>query len=735
MSNPARAPQEFTGKQLELCSLPDAYLKEGFQDAAKRLKQPKELMEALKGKDLEWQVSFVVPKDQTLDPAVLNAARPVLATAKTGKPVPRVRTLVAKTVQARVASKLPIVGSISRGVFEAKARDRVFAEGGTEATVGRLAKAYPDKGATPFAPPSRREALGALANCGLTVDHLPAHARRPFPLHAPDGEVSVSVNPKAGSGFPVLMAWSTPGVPEKVTDLAVSMRAEMKVGRVEEWLRDREQRAPYLVAVRGKAKADYYSPEKVEKAQMRFYNEFPRQCVMIMQQATQPLELLSRNIFTEGHSGIGVSLVRGGARLLVERLDLQVNKSGAGYVHVGDDSWVCVRYGDGKLGMFALDCSNFDLTQHARATAEVHWALREQLATIDRVAAELWYAYARSRRVVLVGSAVAQMNHGGPSGLPLQSKVNDMLMDILITRAVERVRRLTEAGREQQVGTILDEVGRGMGFSVRLEQYSETRADSVREALAEVPFLFIGYYFHNTNGYVEVMCDLPRTLAQLPYPSVKWMKRTEDLEVVEAMRIGSIAQNLGMPLRGFESTLSTFREEACSLVERALQRYGDVKDPRLRWAVQASPWGAEVEAGLAGLLRALRRPAILLWNQTEELPSVSTLIPLGEPVSWADEAEAEEGEELKKLGLKPLRVPEALRGRRVHLRLGVVATHPVTPANVGRPPPTAVWGPDRAPRLRLERVPARTRRKDGIAARDERATWSEPELSDESYDS
>jgi len=505
---------------------------------------------------------------------------------------------------------------------------------------------------------------------------------------------------------------------------------------VEGWVREAERARPWLVAVRGKAKADYYSQEKVVGAKMRFYNAFPRQVMLLMQQATQVMEQNARNILTGGgHSGIGVSLVRGGAADLVGVLDLQLRARGRAYVHVGDDSWVVLR--DEKLGrvhMFALDCSNFDLTQHGSVTKAVHEAVHAELRCVDAISADLWLAYARERLVVVTGSLVRRFRHAGPSGMPLQSKVNDVLMDVMVSRTLLELGE--PAWSEDQVARAVEKVGRGMGFTVRLEQYWSGQATSLVEALEQRPFLFIGYYFHVRGGQVLVCCDVPRTFAQVPFPSLRWCKSDKELQVMEAMRLGSICLNLGMPTRDLEASFAAFRGAAVQLIERTVGAFGDSADERLRWAVQESPFGTATLPSLSGLLRVLRAGPEHLWAERDvELPSHSSWLPA--TTSWAEEMDREEEEEAAALGLSLARPLADLSVRAVTLPRGRVPTHPVTAHNDGRPPPTAVWTPARPPR----EAPAPSRRgrrldfagleyrqalQDELDARD--AEWSEDDL-------
>ena len=431
---------------------------------------------------------------------------------------------------------------------------------------------------------------------------------------------------------------------------------------------------------------------------LRFYNVIPRQVVLIMQTATQPFELNATHILnSDSKSGIGITLTHGGADELVAALDRQLDQAReqgeveVAYVHVGDDSFVAVREG-AKIKLFALDCSNFDLTQHGTVTAEPHQAIYEQLRLIDGPAAALWYAYARERVVVVAGTVTRRWKHAGPSGMPLQSKVNDVLMDC----ALQRVRERWEAGLDE-AGTdaLLQSIGKGMGLAIRVEQYQELEATSIRAALEQTSFLFIGYYFHNKLGdnIVRVHADIARTFSQVPYPNQKWTFTKGELFVKEAMRLGSIALGLGQPCPDTKPAVDAFKAAARELVRQASNSDVDVENEMLRWAVQENPWGPKVAPSLQGLLRALDRPAEKLWEAREpELPSESVLL-----ASWAEEVDTQERIEAKAEGSVVDR-PAGRAVRAAHIPHAPAPTHPVTARNDGRPPPTAVWGPNKPKR-------------------------------------
>lgn len=728
MSNPARAPREPTAQQLELSVLPVAYLPPGWRDRSTYYKSLEHVQQVLGTLDMQVCRTIELPRALCVDKELQASAKAPMALAAKGVTSVRVRSDIAVRLVGGVFRLLPEEGPHSKVAVGVASSTKVYASGGVEGAIGRIERAYPKLGAPPpRRPVTRAEAGEALRRCGISLDGVPATYLKPHPLVVAEGS-GVMVNPHSDNGFPVLGKWDTPGAAELCQGLALTVRRELEAcSDVEGWVREMEASKPWLVALRGKAKADYYTVSKVVGAQMRFYNAFPRHLAMNMQMATQPYEGLARHIHagSVSHSGIGLTLVRGGAADLVDALQAQLDECGEAYVHVGDDSWV-VAIRNGVLVQFALDCSNFDLTQHGDVTREVHGALRSELRRIDPVAAELWHALARERIVVLALSLVRRLKHAGPSGMPLQSKVNDMLMDVMIRRTLASLKGHTEA----DVAAAVERAGEDMGFSVRLEQYSSAWGETqLASVLERTPFLFIGYYFWAQQGTVAAHCDVARTLAQVPYPSVGWKTARGELELAEAMRLGSISMNLGVPPPNLRAAFAAFREGAVALVERALSVYGDVEDGRLRWAVQENPWAAEALPNLRGLLDALQRPTEVLWAR-QELPHEVRFVPIG---SWADEVDAEEAEAVGRMGIREearLRPPARVGVYPVLLPSPPIPTHPATGRNDGRPPPTAVWGPNREPRRRALRA---LRQRRGHSAPDR--FWEGEKPSDEATDS
>lgn len=717
-------------------SMPDAYFEssESYLQWTRRARTVERIQQCLAPLDMDIATTIVVPKEHCADEAVLRKVGTAMATAKVGKPVFRVRSRFARRVGLSIWDALPDVGFGQREAVATAVRDRFCVDGGAECTLGRLARAYPKIGARVPHPITRAEAERALDNCGLRVDHLPSHAVAPYPLVAREGEGAIMINPRSDNGFPVLAKWETPGASAKAMGLAVSVRREIvsasrNPGGVSAWYGAAQEERPWLVACKGKAKGDYYGAVKIQDCALRFYNALPRQIMLNMQVASQPLEALSRSALEGTHSALGVSLVRGGAHELVEAMEQQLNAYGYAYVHLGDDSWVVVRQ-ERELVWFALDCSNFDLTQHASTTKEVHEAMRRQLRHIDAPAADLWYEFARQRLVVVAGAVVRRFKHAGPSGMPLQSKVNDMLMDVLITRVLNAAPAWCD---ETAVDAALARAGGDLGFTVRVEQYARLRADSIVEALEQRPFLFVGYYFHVKGGRVLPCIDIPRTLAQMPYPGLKWMKTDKEVEVMEAMRLGSMVLSSGIPPRELEPAFDAWRGSVLELLEGAVAKFGEQEAPALRWAVAETPWGPEIIPSLRGLMRALREDPRELWQHKElELPHTVDWV-LGD---WADEVEEQERQDVaaKTVYIPPPAAP--LPPARV-ARREAPPTHPVTLANDGRPPPTARWGPNKQPRMR-DVLPTRrggkTRRRGRVLVEDsDEEWWSEDDGAEAPY--
>lgn len=750
MSNPAVAPRApLSEVHRTLSEIPQSYFLpdlEGTFNKNKGQKDPAVLhaeMNANGELDMELAPSVNIPLRHTLNRALFNAApHKQNGRANTGTATLRKRSHQGLMVVKAFHSKLPVVASrradyALKPLVEARIRNVVAADGGTRNTIGRIAKAYPKKGSSVEFPPTISEVKKAIASSGLDLSAIPKELLRPLDLSAVGQEhAEITINTKADSGFPVDVKITEPGALEKIMGLAKGLRAECEreykkdpENGVWKYIRNLEDTAPYMVALKGKCKADCYKTEKIEAFQMRFYNALGRQVILNMQVSTQVMESVSRNILdgSEYHSAQGVSLVRGGANDLVMGMDTQLMNEGVSYVHVGDDSWVAMLVEDGIV-LFSLDCSNFDLTQHSEATARIHSALRTELERIDPVSGQVWYAFARERLVVTHGWATYKWKHAGPSGMAIQSKVNDVLMDVVL----QRVTRLRSVAKDREsLNQALQEIGRGMHLDIRLEDYEFVPGrQTISDALRDVSFLFIGYRFYNENGDVMVFCDLPRSLSQMAFPGLKWVDDKRELAVTEAIRLGSTMMNMGLPPSELLPAYKQARDEVYSLIKRVIKENGDINDEKLKWAVQASPYSGGVIPSLSGTLRALEKVEEL-WSPGVELASTSEMVDaLTLPrafLSWAEEVEEVELERKKEHFVRPLARtvdPKLARIKRTLIQRRPKPTHPATLKNLGREPPTAVWGPDKQPRVSTEATVVRYERaKDYVGSRRDRSGY------------
>lgn len=723
MSNPLRAPTAYLPADKN--TFPDAFINlkdhpklQEIERAGKDLVAARKKIEHC---DMDPFRSVAIPKHLTVIPEVHQKAGDVYATAQAGKLNFRIRSKQAHTVCSQVFRQLPDesekFGFLTKKAVGDRASVTLSASGGTTLSLNRLAEYYPAKNSVVDNPPTREEALMALQRCGLVLRDKDSDQLKPYPLVFTEGVENMKVNLNSDNGYPVGGKLNDDLARQKVNGLARHIRSEavayakLKGARaLVDWKREQEESNPELWLVKGKTKGDYYKVSKLGAGMLRFYNAFPRQVVLNMQVATQVMERQASNISngTQFHSGLGISLVRGGAEDLVDVMDQQLKLKGYAYVHVGDDSWVAVKVGE-EIVLFALDCSSFDLTQHGDATLQVHTAIRDELEKVDAVAANLWFAMARERLVVLVGGAVVRMKHAGPSGMPLQSKVNDVLMDIMIDRTLSRANEATFVS-ESSLDALLQDVGKGMGFSVRLESYTRLPVRTIKEAIGLQPFLFVGYYFYTEEGQVRVVADLPRSMAQMPYPSQTWVKKDLELELAEAMRLGSIYMSQGIYPEEARAAQNAYKEQALLLIEKAIRNHGDVENVSLRFAVGTGPHGPDAEASLSGLKKALEKPLEELWLAPQELASTSTFI--SNPGDWYDDLLEEE----KVRGAdRPLDLTE--QTKKLYVRQKAVPTHPPTWENWGRPPPTAVWGPPKAPKQQTYKTVGYTTKGKGHTTR------------------
>jgi hypothetical protein len=796
MSDPSRPPREpITPEQVRRATLPVAYLKgtqQEYDELRKSLKNAGRLTGVLNQLDMQIKPAIVLDKSRVAAPEGQKAGT-LMAMADTGRPVPRIRSAYGVDAALAFFQDLEPHWVPTKGLgipdITAACEAKVFWSGGAENCTGRLLSAYPRAGSRGVERPiTRGEAVSAYRACGFwnadTDEPLSA-----LKIFTSDPSQAVKINQNSENGFPVLGKWTTEGAPTKVLQLVADLtayftRALSSPGGVYAAVRQREVDHPQEMAFKGKAKNDFYKEEKILSHGMRFYVVTPRQLALIMQTVTQPWEAACESIFDDFriHSAMGITFTRGGAQLLVDRLEQQLefsetsmpfsetrtpNRIAVAYAHHADDTFfaVRVRYESGRLRflVFSLDCTAFDLTQRSEMSIEAKNLIGRNLAEIDRMPGDLWLALMRSRLTVVVGTFVRQMEHGGPSGMMLQSKVNDMIMQVLCRRIELELldARTTLDISERNVSEMVERLGRQMGLKVRLENLVDEFVDpeypSLGVFLHRNPFLFLGYYLggnalgeflsNETNALLPVhpFVDHARMLAQLPYPSEKWVKLSGQLKVNEAIRIGSIANAMGIPPWQFRSAHNSLRMYALRLIEDVIDQYGDVADPGLRFSIQEEAWGPEAIPSLSGLRRSLLDTS-RIWRKADGLVPVNEfgsskaeefeddfvagVQRLGPQVSPPAESavRALSGRErgsLRFVPPAPLEENVTLVGHRPPRAIPrpslLPLAHPVTAANDGRPPPTARWAPDKpkATRWRVLSRLERVYRRHGVDAEGE----------------
>lgn len=649
-SNPTKAP---TNGISELDHAPIFSLRfaENFSERYAEYKKDQSLLQE-KFKKLDWEPlnSVLIKRNNSTEKYYREAAKEKLANTLNYPVQARPYTKYGRQSMVLGYESLPISGASFANQPEVadRIRETGMFRGGTAMAMGRVLTAYPKRGAWVDAPTSK-EVARAVRSAGL--DHGKVPKMYPLNPHVSE-EDQLKINMHSDNGFPVGGYMSDPEAAQMVMGFAQFLYDRLRpvahdAALFGATISALEETMPDVFLFKGKTKEDYYKGKKIQDFCMRFYNVVPRQLMLLMQMATQPFEAVAQNVLddSELHSAQGVSLAHGGAEALVEAMEEQLYRDGQAFVHVGDDSWIVIQQGT-KMVAFALDCSNFDLTQHADVKNPVIDALMEKLMPISSVGARVWARYMKERATLVSGTQVFKVRHGGPSGMPCQSKVNDVLMDIFIRRLLDREMDWTIA---LDVAQAVEKVGATLGFSVRLEQYAIVNATTLRGMLRQKPFLFIGYYmWADEEGRVFPYVDVARSLAQRPYPAMKWLKDDGELLMREAMRLGSLAMSQGIPPPEHRASAQVQLRYVMELLKDALSKHGDVENPRLVWAVRIDVSGPEAIPSLGGLLRALERGPDALWLPKEEILLNKMLEQSAmASLSWADlvaDEELREGE-------------------------------------------------------------------------------------------
>lgn len=725
-----RAPTtEFTDAQKLLARCPEvkAYTK-APDDWNARCKANKSLdaqKRRIKDLDMEVRKSFYVPKTLCLDPQIVASKDPQLARTKSGPVEWRSRSDIGKEAFNVAYEKLPFHWQEE---VEARVTNSAQVKAGNQYTLGRFAQYYPKKDADRsfLEPVTEEEADLAFKHTGFTFNREEMMLVQAYPLVMEEEQQGLRINVHSNNGLPVMKTWADMEARRRCLKMAVKTRQEIVAaatlgyaqnGGVAKWKRLKEKESPWEVAVVGKTKTDNYKLDKVWEEKLRFYNNLPRHIQLNIQVAAQPLLSVKKNILTgeQVHNSSGISLMKGGAHKLVGKLQQQLDDNGYAYVTQGDDTWIVVQGPKGSLRFFALDGNSFDLTQDSMVTKNLHYRVHEPLSLIDKPAADLWLSYMRGRLTVLTSSLVRYMRHGGPSGGLLQSEVNNMLEDVAVMRVIRGWMNLGINCTEQDIANLVEHVGDTLGLSLRIEQYSEVSAGGIAGALAHQPFTFVGYTFYSVDGEeVLAHCDLPRTMASIPFPVSTWAKKGREFDCSEAVRLSSMSLNMGIPTTELIPAFAAYRLHCKELLEECIEKYPQTIDTRYDFFTGDNPIASHnAEPTLVGMLNAVMRPPIDLWELPEDEPILEDrggdpvdweAVPM--PESWADRMDFTD--ELERLALGIPEPPKASQVKYLPYRYKgdtapVTTTHSASDKNDGRPPPTVVWGPDKKARPKRQK--------------------------------
>jgi hypothetical protein len=711
----------------------------------KEYKQPEKVWELVHKHNLDMQfVESVLLDNRCVDKAVreqLSRGKAVLASAPVGGLQGRTRDLAA--VQAAQVYYDALGGTNEKKSIRESCANKLLVAGGAHYALGRILQYYPKRGAgRDLIAPTAREVDIALQQCGLggTLPSARLALSSAFADAMEEGEVEVVAD--AENGFPTMGKFRDAEARDACLRYAAALRNELESHRtnLDGHLAALEARDPLLFTVRGKAKSDMYKWSKIEDGALRFYNVIGRPLTLIMQQATQVLERSAGTLATTPVVGerylatvMGHALTGGGADALVTHMDWQLASTGYARLHCGDDTWLAVRTDEG-VALFSIDCSAFDLTQHSSVSEPVHKALRRRLEEIDPISAAVWYKMARQRRTVIAGSITALLKHGGPSGMPLQSKVNDVLMDVYLQRVILALHKHRREGlpmTQEVIESAISHEGTTLGFVVRLEELDHhVGVHTVRECLARKPFLFVGYRFHVRGDMVVPYIDIPRAMARLPYnSSFDWLDKQAHT-VRTAIRIGGLVLSMGVPPVGEERAFAKLVAAARfglarQLHSAAAEREVEFQVNRLVFVADSVKYTIR---DMRGLLNALTPDRISqIWAEGAEIATDEALD------DWADAVEAEEAQVKYSNPLEWLQQRAELRSIAPEGRIPgqrPVGLRTMSAAVLGRVPPT-IPREVRAPPVRsvgVHDVREKARRRLQFAK--ETGYWPEEEVDD-----
>lgn len=524
MSNPTIGKMEEIRPGTPFHNIPLCYVSPEQVDAWRGRALALKDIEALKKafKDLDATVARTVFHGaDSFDPQAqekIAKGKDAYVVARLGAPELGGRTRTRANAYKALAAGFP-AGVLER--HRANMLGQLKAGGGVNNGFGRLRAAYPKRGAdwSHIVPPTDEESATAVTRCGWNMDSVAARDRVLLPYEKDpmsDGQaMRINMNSTIGSPFfvvPNKVPGALPVVMEWVHSFDATMRevyAEDKEFGVSDWVSQNlmGSGAKFFTNFM-RCKNDYYQAPKIDAEMMRLYNVAAALPSFVVRRLIQSCELHSKNYLnmkssrTAQRTGMArantVKLINHVAGQVAASLKRSGGKVGFGYSHSGDDS-ILVIFANNKWYTASTDYSNYDLTQLDQVKTPIVTALADQLRKFDAPGAQLFQCLHRNPAVVVGGPVTLRMKHGGLSGLPGQSEINDGINDVAYQRMEQKfLAAEPEEICEEFIRHVVESETHKLGLVARLDDYSESEAPSLEMHLEEHPLLYLGYFITST---------------------------------------------------------------------------------------------------------------------------------------------------------------------------------------------------------------------------------------------
>lgn len=539
-------------------------------------------------------------------------------------------------------------------------------------TLGRVKKFAPKRNALrTYKPITPDEARRAVRSTGLISrgEKSTLYVMTEEEVGGDSNVRAVRFNMNATAGLPWMCGTNEPGVVSEGIQMARALityirhgdgNAESSETRVMRNWRRFNKEFPYVCAFLGKGKGDFYTVKKVEELMARFYVATP----FTLKAAVGPVVQAGteHKLTMFDHDDVttfqGCSFARGGGKRFVDEVDRRLCLAPVVIINAGDDT-CCVyrvrgRFGeagtDHTIETVAIDGSSFDLTQMHQVTMEVKRKIRDHL--VEQVSggedlANLWLAMMSFRQVV-IGQVVFTTEDTGPSGLMLQSELNNAIMAVACER-LKNVLMRYEADRSTfsvgeddslpcldlpegfNIGEEIARIGADLGFSFKKEQHMRSTRyfDGMRDAtfrafLETKSFLFCGYSLSGRYEYdreqivgtrIRVCADYARACPRMMYPGGKYIKDRTEFERRDVESLASSLLALGEPEEEYLFAYQQACHEVCKRVDELIRNYGEDADLTDR---MEAVFGIGNLKTLGAVRRALNSP-LSLWHSTADL--------------------------------------------------------------------------------------------------------------------